>query len=67
MQWSAVSVPEQGTAGLSARQALDRIELAPDIAAEVGRRVWTGATLIISDHGISSETGKGTDFVVLTK
>ena len=26
-----------------------------------------GATLIVSDYGISGETGKGTDFVVLTK
>ena len=34
---------------------------------EIARRVWTGASLIITDEGISHETGKGTDFVILTK
>jgi len=26
-----------------------------------------GASLIISDKGLSSETGRGTDFIVLTR
>jgi hypothetical protein len=26
-----------------------------------------GASLIISDQGLGSETGKGTDFIVLTR
>jgi hypothetical protein len=33
----------------------------------VGDRLWSGATLIVSDFGISGETGRGTDFVVLTQ
>ena len=30
-------------------------------------RLWTGASLIISDQPISSETGTYTDFIVLTR
>lgn len=33
----------------------------------VSERLWTGASLIISDQGISSETGTYTDFIVLTR
>jgi len=29
--------------------------------------VAPGSSLTISDHGLGSETGKGTDFIVLTK
>ena len=67
LRWSVISVADGRAGGASARTALDRIEFAPDIAMEIGRRAWTGASLIISDHGISTETGKGTDFVVLTR
>jgi lipoprotein-anchoring transpeptidase ErfK/SrfK len=65
--WSAVSIADGGISGGSAQAALDRITLDERIAPEIGRRLWTGATLIISDQGLSTETGKGTDFVVLTK
>lgn len=51
----------------SAGQALDRFELPPDTMRLVGDRLWSGATLIVSDFGISGETGRGTDFVVLTQ
>ena len=66
VRWTSVSVSDGGHAG-SAAAALDRITIEPAFAAEIGKRLWTGATLIISDQGISNETGKGTDFVVLTK
>jgi hypothetical protein len=67
LRWTGITVPERGQARSSASEALERVELGPEIAAEVGRRLFVGATLIISDHGISNETGKGTDFVVLTR
>jgi hypothetical protein len=51
----------------TAASALDRIEMPEDARRFIAERLWIGAALTISDHGISNETGKGTDFVVLTK
>jgi L,D-transpeptidase catalytic domain len=67
LRWTAVSIADGATGRLSPTAALDRITIEPAFAAEIGKRLWTGATLIVSDQGISNETGKGTDFVVLTK
>lgn len=68
LAWSAVSMPSVrgGTTG-DPLAALARISMPRTVRDEIARRVWTGASLIISDEGISHETGKGTDFVVLTK
>ncbi len=52
--------------GIDAKQALDRLELPADTRKLVAERLWPGASLIVSDHGIGKETGKGTDFIVLT-
>ena len=51
----------------TAATALDRIEMPDEARKFIAERLWVGASLTISDHGISKETGKGTDFVVLTK
>ncbi len=51
----------------SVAAALDRITFSDAVLEAISSKLWTGASLIISDHGISTETGKGTDFVVLTK
>ncbi len=51
----------------SAQDALGRFELPEETRKLVGDRLWPGGSLIVSDDGISAETGKGTDFVVLTK
>jgi lipoprotein-anchoring transpeptidase ErfK/SrfK len=51
----------------TASGALDRIALPDDALRFIAERLWVGASLTISDYGISNETGKGTDFVVLTK
>ncbi len=51
----------------TAAAALDRIKFPDDVLEVISSKVWTGASLIVSDYGISGETGKGTDFVVLTK
>ena len=48
---------------LAAVEALNRIEIPAEAIARVS--LSPGDSLIISDQGISSETGKGTDFVVL--
>jgi hypothetical protein len=43
------------------------VELPAEARAFIEERLWTGAALIVSDHGISDETGKYTDFIVLTR
>ena len=47
--------------------ALDRITVPPDALARINGLMTPGASLIISDLGMSHETGKGTDFIVLTR
>ena len=51
----------------SAAEVLDRVEIPAEVMQKVQERLWLGASLIVSDHGLGSETGKGTDFVVLTR
>ena len=49
----------------SAADALERIEIAEDVRARIAGRLWTGASLIISDQPLSGETGPvGTDLTV---
>ena len=55
---------------LSARDpeaALERIAIPQDALARINALMAPGASLIISDLGMSHETGKGTDFIVLTR
>jgi hypothetical protein len=47
--------------------ALDRITIPEDALARITALMTPGASLIVSDLGISHETGKGTDFIVLTR
>ncbi len=49
----------------SAADALERIEIAQDVRDRIAERLWTGASLIISDQPPSGETGPvGTDLTV---
>ena len=66
-RWSLVSLPVKDARGLSASEALERIQIPEEARIEVGRRLSAGASLVISDQGLGRETGKtATDFVVLT-
>jgi hypothetical protein len=47
--------------------ALDRVEIPQDAVERIAELMSPGASLIISDHPISGETGKYTDFIVLTR
>ena len=47
--------------------ALERVTFSDDVLARIAPLMTAGATLIISDLGQSIETGKGTDFIVLTR
>lgn len=52
----------------AAANALDRIEMTPEVQAMISDTVWTGASLIISDSPPSRETAdSGTDFVIFLR
>ena len=48
-----------------ANNALDRIEIPQEAIEQISQLLTPGASLIISDYGISHETGKDTDFIVV--
>jgi len=50
-----------------ANAALDRIEMPPDAVERIAELLTPGSTLIVSDYGISSESGPDTDFIVETR
>jgi hypothetical protein len=62
MRWSVVTLA--GDAG-AAKTALDRIVVPQDVLERIAGLAAPRSSLIISDEGLSSETGKGTDFIVL--
>src|SRR5262249_19037834 len=49
----------------SASGALDRIEIPEETAQRIAGLLWTGATLIISDVGMSGEGRFAMDFMIL--
>ena len=51
----------------TAASALDRFELTGEARGFIAERLWVGASLIVSDEGLSNETGTYTDFIVLTR
>ena len=51
----------------SAAGALGRLQLSGEVMDQLSEYVWAGASLIVSDHGITHETGVGTDFVIETR
>ena len=51
----------------NASQALDRFDLPPEALNRLAGLVTPGSSLIVSDNGIGHETGKYTDFIVLTR
>jgi len=51
---------------LAAAAALDRIEIPKETVERISSLLSPGASLIISDYGMSGETGKYTDFIITT-
>lgn len=51
----------------TAQGALDRVTIPEDIALRLSELAWVGASVIVSDNGISGETGPTTDFIILTR
>ena len=70
LRWSVMSVPSSAKAahsGQTAAAALDRITIPPEAVDRISALITPGASLIVSDQGLGPETGKGTDFIVLTR
>jgi hypothetical protein len=51
----------------SAADALERVTIPPAVAQRVFAFMAPGSSLVISDQGLGPETGRGTDFIVLTR
>jgi hypothetical protein len=80
MRWTVVSIPEKSSLNQGnppklhkgspipgkANAALERVEIAQDVVDRISELLTPGSSLILSDHGISRETGRDTDFIVLT-
>ncbi len=60
-----VHVP--ASARVAAAAALDRITMPPDAVERISDLLSPGSSLIVSDYPISNETGKYTDFIILTR
>jgi hypothetical protein len=58
----AAPLPPETAAG-----ALDRVIIPEETKQRLAELAWVGTSVIISDHGISGETGETTDFVILTR
>jgi hypothetical protein len=51
----------------SAAEALNRINLPPEAVERISELLTPGSSLTISDHGLGRETGRYTEFIVLTQ
>jgi lipoprotein-anchoring transpeptidase ErfK/SrfK len=68
VRWSVISVPSSAKAPrLDAGAALDRLGIPDDVRARISELMSAGASMIVSDHGLGTETGRGTDFIVQTR
>lgn len=77
LRWIALSMSPQAGSGFSrqrgepaqtnpnaAKAALDRISIPQDAIDRISELISPGSSLIVSDEGLSKETGDATDFVV---
>jgi hypothetical protein len=61
------AAPEAEPEPETARGALDRVTIPEETSQRLAELAWVGASVIISDNGISGETGDTTDFIILTR
>ena len=67
LRWTVVSMEHASTGSPgTAAAALDRITIPQEALDRISELTSPGASLILSDQGLGPETGKGTDFIVLT-
>ena len=62
-----VHAPVSHRAPSSAAEALDRIQFPPEAVDRIAELLIPGSSLVVSDEGLGRETGRGTEFVVLTR
>ena len=68
LRWNVVSTATSPTEpAIHPASALDRITIPQDAVERISELVAPGSSLLISDQGLGTETGKGTDFIVLTR
>jgi len=63
----AARAPDRSDVPDTAAGALDRIGIPEAAAKRIAGLAWAGASILISDRGMSGETGESTDFIVLTR
>lgn len=51
----------------TAAGALDRVELPAGVGERIAELLWTGGSIIVSDHARSDEMDHDTDFIVVTR
>jgi lipoprotein-anchoring transpeptidase ErfK/SrfK len=51
----------------SAAQALDRIQMPTEAVDRIGEILTPGSSLVVSDEGLGRETGRYTEFIVLSR
>jgi hypothetical protein len=59
--------PAELKAPSTAGQALDRIKLPAEAIERIGELLVPGSSLVVSDHGLGRETGRYTEFIVVTR
>jgi lipoprotein-anchoring transpeptidase ErfK/SrfK len=64
---AVVHAPVSMKAPSSAAEALDRIQFPQEAVDRISELLIPGSSLVVSDEGLGRETGRGTDFVVLTR
>ena len=51
----------------SAAEALNRIQMPKEAVDRIGEILSPGSSLVISDEGLGRETGRYTEFIVLSR
>ena len=51
----------------TAAEALNRIQMPQEAVERIGELLSPGSSLVVSDEGLGRETGRYTEFIVLTR
>jgi hypothetical protein len=57
----------RGKPPVTAAQALDRIQIPQEAVDRIGELLIPGSSLVVSDEGLGRETGRYTEFIVLSR
>jgi hypothetical protein len=61
------TVPMSDEANATPEKALDRIHIPQEAVDRISELLIPGSSLVVSDQGLGPETGRGTDFIVVTR